>query len=99
MRRREAQSRCPDLEVVPRDMAAEVRAWEPAVAAVETFAPGLEVLGPGRLALGARGPSRYFGGDEALAAKVDAVVEAVVAEMSRHRAGPGKRGAGGVVAG
>ncbi len=92
MRRREAQSRCPDLEVVPRDMAAEVRAWEPAVAAVETFAPGLEVLGPGRLALGARGPSRYFGGDEALAAKVDAVVEAVVAEMSRHRAGPGKAG-------
>ena len=59
-------------------MAAEARSWEPAVAAVETFAPGVEVLGPGRLALGARGPSRYFGGDEALAAKVAAAVEAVV---------------------
>jgi protein ImuB len=70
-------------------MAAEVRGWEPAVAAVETFAPGVEVLGPGRLALGARGPSRYFGGDAALAAKVAAAVEAVVAETSRLRAGEG----------
>jgi protein ImuB len=86
MRRREAQSRCPDLEVVPQDMAAEARSWEPAVAAVETFAPGIEVLGPGRLALGARGPSRYFGGDAALAAKVAVAVETVVAEMSRLRA-------------
>ena len=72
MRRREVQSRCPDLEVVARDMAAEVRSWEPALAAVEAFAPGVEVLGPGRRALGARGPSRYFGGDAPLAAKVAA---------------------------
>ncbi len=82
MRRREVQSRCPDLEVVARDMAAEVRSWEPALAAVEAFAPGVEVLGPGRLALGARGPSRYFGGDAPLAAKVAAGIEAVVAGMS-----------------
>ncbi len=82
MRRREVQSRCPDLEVEARDMGAEARSWEPALAAVEAFAPGVEVLGPGRLALGARGPSRYFGGDAALAAKVAATVEAVVAGMS-----------------
>ena len=87
MRRREAQGRCPDLEVVPRDMAGEARGWEPAVAAVETFAPGVEVLGPGQLAVGARGPSRYFGGDAALAAKVAAAVEAVVAGMFGLRAG------------
>jgi protein ImuB len=91
MRRREVQSRCPDLEVVARDMAAEARNWEPALAAVEAFAPGVEVLGPGRLALGARGPARYFGGDEPLAAKVaaavEAVVEAVVAGTSRLEGG------------
>jgi protein ImuB len=90
-RRREAQSRCPDLEVVGQDMAAEARYWEPAVAAVERFAPGVEVLGPGRLALSTRGPSRYFGGDAALAAKVAAavegVVEGVVAGTSRPRTG------------
>lgn len=79
MRRREAQSRCPGLEVVPQELAAEARNWEPAVAAVEAFAPGVEVLGPGRLALGSRGPSRYFGGDMALAVKVSAAVEAAVA--------------------
>jgi protein ImuB len=79
MRRREAQGRCPDLEVLLRDLPAEARQWEPAVAAVEAFAPGVEVLHPGQLALGARGPSRYFGGDMALAAKVAAAVEAVVA--------------------
>jgi len=78
MRRREAQGRCPDLEVLLRDLPAEARQWEPAVAAVEAFAPGVEVLHPGQLALGARGPSRYFGGDLALAAKVAAAVEALV---------------------
>ena len=40
---------------------------------------GAEVLQPGQLALGARGPSRYFGGDLALATKVAATIEAVVA--------------------
>ena len=89
MRRREAQGRCPDLEVLLRDLPAEARQWEPAVAAVEAFAPGVEVLHPGQLALGSRGPSRYFGGDLALAAKVAAAVEAAVA------AGPGAIGDGG----
>ena len=40
MRRREAQARCPGLEVLLSDLPAEARWWEPAVAAVETFAPG-----------------------------------------------------------
>ena len=44
------------------------------------FCPGVEVLQPGQLVLGARGPSRYFGGDGALATKVTAAVEAVVAQ-------------------
>ena len=79
MRRREAQGICPGVEVLPRDLAAEARNWEPAVAAVEAFAPGVEVLGPGQLALGSRGPSRYFGGDTALAVRVAAEVEALVA--------------------
>ena len=78
MRRREAQGRCPDLEVLLRDLPAEARQWEPAVAAVEAFAPGVEVLHPGQLALGSCGPSRYFGGDLELAAKVEAAIEAVV---------------------
>jgi len=80
MRRREAQGRCPSLEVLPNDLMAEARGWEPAVAAIEMFAPGAEVLQPGQLALGARGPSRYLGGDLALATRVAATVEAVVGQ-------------------
>src|SRR5271156_5747545 len=79
MRRREAQGRCPGLDVLSSDISSEAREWEPAVAAVEAFAPGPEVFLPGQLALGARGPSRYFGGALALATKVAATVEAVVA--------------------
>jgi protein ImuB len=82
MRRREAQARCPGLEVLPSDLPAEARWWEPVVAAVETFAPGAEVLQPGQLALGTRGASRYVGGDRPLAARVAATVETVVAEQT-----------------
>ncbi|HEX6754734.1 MAG TPA: DNA polymerase Y family protein, partial [Mycobacteriales bacterium] len=64
LRRREAQSRCPALVVLPADPARDARAFEPVAAAVEELAPGVEVLRPGVCAVGARGPARYFGGDE-----------------------------------
>lgn len=67
LRRREAQARCPGLCVIEEDTGRDARAWEPAVAAVESLAPAVEVLGPGELVLATRGPSRYFGGDAALA--------------------------------
>lgn len=75
LRRREAQRRCPELEVVAGDPGRDARAWEPVVAAVETMAPLVEVMAPGCLALATRGPSRYFGGDVALAGRVQAVAE------------------------
>jgi protein ImuB len=66
MRRREAQSRCPDLVVLARDELAEARAFEPVVAAIESIAPGVEITRPGLAAIGARGPSRYFGSETAV---------------------------------
>src|SRR3954466_7458026 len=77
LRRREAQGRCPGLTVVEHDPASAARAFEPVVAAVEAFAPGVEVVRPGVCAVATRGPSRYFGGDDALCAKVSATVEAI----------------------
>ena len=62
-RRREAQGRCPSLAVLPRNEAAEARAFEPVVLALESIAPGVEITRPGLAAIGARGPSRYFGGE------------------------------------
>ncbi len=80
LRRREAQGRCPELEVIPSDTGRDVRAWEPAVVALETLTPGVEILAPGGAALGTRGPSRYFGGDEALAAQVAETVDRAVGQ-------------------
>ena len=66
LRTREAQSRCPDLVVLKHDPVVDVRAFEPIVAAVEEFAPGVEIIRSGTCAVGARGPTRYFGGESAL---------------------------------
>ncbi len=76
LRRREAQHRCPDLVVLPRDLAEEARAFEPVVVAVEAAAPGVEVIRPGLCAVSARGPARYFGGDAAAAAHLAAQASA-----------------------
>jgi protein ImuB len=70
LRRREAQGRCPELEIIPFDPGRDARRWEPAVVALETLTPAVEILAPGGAALATRGPSRYFGGDAALAAQV-----------------------------
>jgi protein ImuB len=58
---------------VPPDPAAG-RAFERVVSMVEELCPRVEVLWPGACAIGARGPARYFGGEEALAWKI---IEAV----------------------
>jgi len=76
LRRREAQARCPDVVVVEHDPARDARAFEPIVATVEGFAPRVEILRPGVCLVPTRGPSRYFGGDEALAVKVSDAVAA-----------------------
>jgi protein ImuB len=77
LRRREAQGRCPTLVVLERDPAMEVRAFEPIVSALERFNPRVEIRRPGECAFGTRGPSRYFGGDEALASRVAEAVAGV----------------------
>lgn len=63
LRRREAQARCPELAVLNRDPDRDARAFEPVVAAAEELAPGVEVIRPGLVALPARGPVGWFGGE------------------------------------
>lgn len=70
MRRREAQGRCPELVVCEHDPARDVRFFEPVVIAVEELVPGVEVVRPGLVAVPARGPARYFGGEEVAAEKL-----------------------------
>ena len=78
LRRREAQARCPALTVVEADAGRDARAFEPVAAAVAAFAPRVEIVRPGVVAVATRGPSRYFGGDAALAARVTEAVSAAV---------------------
>jgi protein ImuB len=74
-RRREAQSRCPTLLVLPADEARDIREFAQVVECVERLAPGVQVVRPGVCALRARGLSGYVG-SEAEAAEV--LLEAVV---------------------
>ncbi len=75
-RRREAQGRCPELVVLTDDPDRDARAFEPVVAAVEALAPGVELVRPGLVAVPARGPTRYFGGEPEVAERIVDVVTA-----------------------
>jgi protein ImuB len=77
-RRREAQRCCPELVVLDHDPARDARQFEAVIRAVAELSPRLDVVEPGWLCLAARGPSRYFGGDEALAERLTAVVTGVL---------------------
>ena len=82
-RLRDAQRLAPALTVLPRDLDAEARAFEPIVAAAESLVAGVEVVRPGLIALDARGPSRYHGGELRLATLLrDAVAELTTATGS-----------------
>lgn len=70
LRRREAQARCPELVVLAVDPERDARAFESVAVAVEELAPGVEVVRPGLVALPARGPVCYFGGDRAAAERL-----------------------------
>ena len=77
-RRREAQGCCPELIVLDHDPARDARQFEAVVRAVAELSPRFDVVEPGWLCLAARGPSRYFGGDEALAERLTAIVTEVL---------------------
>jgi protein ImuB len=61
---REAQYRCTALVVMPYDSVNDARAFEPVIRRIEEITPGVQVLRPGTSAIRARGPSRYYGGEE-----------------------------------
>jgi protein ImuB len=83
LRRREAEARCPGITIVEVDPGADARAFEPVARAVEAITPRLVIERPGMLAFPTRGPSRYFGGDERLVARVLEAVRAVGVDEAR----------------
>jgi protein ImuB len=73
-RRRSAQGACPDMLVLDHDPDRDARAFEPVIRAIAEMAPRLEIVEPGWVCLVARGPSRYFGGDQAMAERMVEIV-------------------------
>ncbi|UUV32071.1 DNA polymerase Y family protein [Amycolatopsis roodepoortensis] len=67
MRRRDAQSRCPDLAVLAHDGNRDASLFEAVASTVETHAPGIEVVRPGIVAVPAAGAASYAGSEQALA--------------------------------
>ncbi|MFT3886703.1 MAG: DNA polymerase Y family protein [Arachnia sp.] len=79
LRRREAQSRCPQVRVVVADPGRDAHQFAPLVDLVEEAIPGAQVIRPGELALLARGPARYYGGErQAAIALLERVAESNV---------------------
>lgn len=75
MRLRDAQRYCPDVLVHADDPDEQAREFEPVVAVIEDVCPRVEIVRPGLVAVPARGPSRYYGGERSAAEAVrDAVL-------------------------
>ncbi|ADD42620.1 DNA polymerase Y family protein [Stackebrandtia nassauensis] len=67
MRRRDAAAVCPDLRLLAADPDAEAAGFEPVIAALEELVPAVQVLRPGWCGLPAKGPSGWYGDEEAAA--------------------------------
>jgi protein ImuB len=87
LRRREAEARCPGLVIRPVDSAGEARVFEALSRAVEALAPRLALDRPGLLFVPTRGPTRYFGGDEAFATRILAEVAGLLDGPASARVG------------
>src|SRR5690606_35691726 len=83
LRMREAQSRCPELIVHPYRSDEDARAFEPVLAALEEAVSGVQPLRPGVCVIRARGPARYYGGEDEAALWLLDHVDALVLPGSR----------------
>ena len=70
MRKRMAESICPELVTFEHDPQRDARFFEPVAEAVEELAPGIEVVQPGLVAVAAQGPVSYFDTAERAAERI-----------------------------
>ncbi|HVB94598.1 MAG TPA: hypothetical protein VND67_09765, partial [Acidimicrobiales bacterium] len=68
--------RCPEL-LEEDEGGATLRQFIQVIGAVEAYCPWITVVRPGICSLPARGPARYFGGEEALVVLIAAVATEV----------------------
>ncbi len=95
-RRRQAQTCCPSVRIVAHDPDGDARRFEGVVTAIAALIPRIEVTEPGMLSFLAKGPSRYFGGEAAMADRMTALAAETVsaAQQPREFVTDDSRGAG-----
>ena len=81
-RRRTALRACPSALIAERDHTAEMRAFDAVVSAVIAVVPRLELLNPGSLCFDLRGPTTYFGGEEAVVERISTDVAVAIGDGS-----------------
>ncbi len=86
-RRRDAQGRCPEVAVLERDTDREARNFEPLASALEAITPRVELGGAGLVSFPTRGPSRFFGGDQKIAARSRDAVAGLLGDRGLVRVG------------
>ncbi|MGI9621480.1 MAG: DNA polymerase Y family protein, partial [Acidimicrobiales bacterium] len=87
LRRREAQRRCPSLLLFDRDLPHEAREFEAVVGALEDVTPRVEIVRPGMVVFVAKGPTKYFGGEAALAQRCISLVNETTSRADAARVG------------
>lgn len=87
-RRRQAQGACPGLSLVADDPERDIHWFEPVARSIGELVPLLDLETPGSVLLATRGPSRYVGGDAALAVRLGELAEKGIAQMSTGYGGP-----------
>ena len=88
-RRREAQRICPALRIIDHDPARDGREFEAAVRSIALMVPRLETTEPGMFTFMAKGPSRYFGGEHAMALRVAGLIAEAVPVLQAWMLGIG----------
>ncbi len=83
-RKREAQRRCPAVQLIPFDSQQCRLMFEPVLTALEEITPRVELYEAGLVGFPTRGPSRFHGGDRQLAELVGQRVGEVLAGMSKE---------------
>lgn len=79
MAQREAQTLCPKLLVVPVDRYGQERAFMQVLSVLDDFVATVEVSKAGACCFLAKGPSRYFGGEEAMCSRIIEALEQYLA--------------------
>ena len=81
-RRRQAQACCPLLRLVAHDPDGDARRFEGVVTEIAALIPRVEITEPGMLSFLAKGPSRYFGGEAAMAERMTTLATTVVSSSA-----------------